>query len=80
MKIKCPSCSYVPDGSADWNCQACGAEFDMFEKAGACTQCGFQHTKTSCILWRDGCNTISEHLDWYSGIDQKLEELGITKD
>ncbi len=79
MIIKCPHCAFTPQGERDWNCQACSSEFDMFEQAGDCTVCGFNHQQTPCIPWRDGCEQTSDHLDWYSGIDDKLFELGIVK-
>lgn len=79
MQLKCPNCAYIPDGGEDWNCQACGSEFDMFVAGGRCPSCDFVHELTPCIPWKGGCDRISPHLDWYSGIDRKLERLGIVK-
>lgn len=74
MKVRCPKCSWEPDGNAYWQCH-CGHQWNTFETAARCPACGFQHEKTSCVPFAGGCHAHSDHLDWYEGLDDIIEEL-----
>lgn len=79
LNIKCPACNWPPDGGTHWECENCYYEFDMFEAAGKCPRCDYQHKYTQCVSWAGGCEEISLHLDWYNDIDKKLLEINIYK-
>ncbi len=74
MKIRCPKCSWQPDGGKYWHCH-CGHTWNVFETIGRCPACHFQHENTQCVPHAGGCDKHSPHLDWYEGLDKIIEEL-----
>lgn len=79
MHIHCPKCSWSPMPDSQWNCEYCGHASQLFDNAGECIQCGFMHEQIYCIEWEGGCGESSPLLDWFSGIDERLDELNIRR-
>lgn len=79
LTIKCPKCSWKPDGESNWTCENCEYEWDVFKTAARCPRCSHQNEKTQCVVWKGGCDEISMHLEWYEGIDAGLKEVRIEK-
>jgi len=73
VRIACPKCDWEPDGGKYWRC-TCGTVWDTFETAARCPNCGKQWEETQCIGWRGGCDELSQHIDWYHGLDEWLKE------
>ncbi|RYU96715.1 hypothetical protein [Emticicia agri] len=74
MKIRCPKCSWEPDGGKYWQCH-CGHIWNTFETIGRCPSCHYQHEYTQCVPHAGGCDKKSPHLDWYEGLDKIVEEF-----
>lgn len=74
LKIACPKCQWEPDGGAYWGCDKCGHSWNTFDTGGRCPSCSKQFKYTQCIGHRGGCNRSSPHLDWYTELDNWLEE------
>jgi hypothetical protein len=74
IKIRCPKCSWEPDGKPYWQC-GCGNQFDAFITAGTCPECKKDWEFTQCVDFAGGCNHVSPHLDWYGNLDRMMEEV-----
>jgi DNA-directed RNA polymerase subunit RPC12/RpoP len=56
----CPSCQEPPQHGAFWQCNQCGAAFDMFETRGACPRCSVPLPGARCI----NCGGTNPFPDW----------------
>jgi hypothetical protein len=74
LHIRCPKCSWEPDGFPYWIC-TCGCQWNTFETGGRCPSCGKQWEQTQCIDGAGGCSQWSPHLDWYENLDDIVEEV-----
>ena len=64
FKIKCPCCSWVPDGGDYWEC-VCGHIWNTFDTRGVCPSCKKEWDQTQCPVYPGGCGSWSKHDDWY---------------
>ena len=60
-RIRCPKCQWRPRKSDRWGC-SCGCEWNTFDTAAKCPQCGKQWHHTRCLR----CYEWSRHVDWYT--------------
>ena len=60
IKILCPRCEWQPQQSSRWSC-LCRCEWNTFDTAGVCPQCGRAWTDTQCLA----CHGWSRHRLWY---------------
>jgi hypothetical protein len=60
-RIRCPKCAWQPRKSDRWGCR-CGCEWNTFDTAARCPQCGKQWQHTICLR----CHAWSLHVDWYT--------------
>jgi hypothetical protein len=60
-RIRCPKCAWRPRKSDRWAC-GCGCEWNTFDTAARCPQCGKQWHHTRCLH----CYEWSPHVDWYT--------------
>lgn len=72
--IRCPKCSWEPDGDSHWVCQVCNTRWNTFETRGRCPSCGKVYEDTACIKRRGGCGEMSPHADWYESNEIKFIE------
>jgi hypothetical protein len=73
MKIRCPKCSWEPDGKPYWQC-TCGKNWDTFSTGGRCPSCHKIWEETQCPTLPKGCGKMSLHLDWYEDLGDILKE------
>lgn len=62
IKIRCPHCSWEPDGGAHWAC-TCDHVWNTFDTAGVCPACNKKWEDTQCPV--PDCQKWSKHEDWY---------------
>ena len=60
-RIRCPLCTWEPDGRDYWGCEMCGAIFDTFVTRAHCPECPNSWRETVCIR----CHQMSSHDEWY---------------
>ena len=74
-EISCPKCRWEPDGGPYWQCR-CGHQWNTFETAGKCPQCGKIWKDTMCPGpgFPGGCGAWSPHIDWYHNLDEQVRE------
>jgi hypothetical protein len=63
-RIRCPHCSWQPDGKPYWQCERCFSAFDTFMTRAHCPNrtCGNSWSHTQCIR----CGILSPHEHWYA--------------
>ncbi|MFT3946624.1 MAG: hypothetical protein QM763_06585 [Agriterribacter sp.] len=75
IHIRCPKCSWKPDGGAHWQC-TCGTIWDTFSTGARCPGCGRVWEYTQCVdRLMGGCSQTSPHLNWYEGLDDAINQL-----
>jgi len=74
IRIRCPKCSWEPDGQPYWMC-SCGHSWDTFSTGGRCPACGKAWEQTQCIEDAGGCPKWSPHFDWYENLDKVVDEV-----
>ena len=55
IKIRCPHCSWEPDGGAHWAC-TCDHVWNTFDTAGVCPSCNkkWEDTSVHCQIVKNG--------------------------
>ncbi len=72
--IQCPKCNWQPPRSINWTC-TCGHSWYTFDTGGKCPSCNKQWQYTQCQSFIvGGCQQWSPHLDWYTNLDDMLNE------
>ena len=74
-RIRCPHCSWRPDGAAYWAC-ACGHVWDVFATQARCPACKLRQEMTFC----PDCCVASPHLHWYEGYHGVMDALQADED
>jgi hypothetical protein len=74
IEIRCPKCSWKPDGGEYWRCN-CQHVWNTFDTGGRCPKCKHQHEETQCPDHVGGCSKLSPHLDWYHGLTEEVIRL-----
>ena len=70
LRVRCPKCSWVPDGKAHWTC-VCGQAWAVFPEMGRCPACKARHETVVC----PECITDLPLLHWYEDAQSALDEL-----
>jgi hypothetical protein len=75
MEIRCPKCSWEPDGFPHWQCD-CGYVWNTFDTAGHCPCCGriWKYTMCPGPGFPGGCGLWSLHIDWYHNLDEAIRK------
>jgi len=74
IRIRCPACSWEPDGKPYWQC-TCGCVWDTFSTGARCPACHKVWEQTQCVEEAGGCDALSPHLDWYEGLEDAVSRL-----
>ena len=67
--VRCPTCSWIPDGDAHWQCHVCEGEmFNTFAHGGQCPHCDEVFEETVC----PACDHLAPY-DWWWPEDEPAE-------
>ena len=75
VRIYCPKCEWESQPSSRWWCGTrtggCGCEWNTFDTAGVCPDCGRVWEETACLA----CRRMSAHRAWYHEFVTEASEV-----